>query len=55
MKQIIDFCLLVGAQTLIAFFNKPFLADVDEEFIRANKEADRAAGGPPIAYPRLQR
>jgi len=54
-QQIIDICLLVGAQTLITFFNRTFLADVDEDFIRANEEADRAAGGRPIAYPPLQR
>jgi hypothetical protein len=52
-QQIIDICLLVGAQTLITFFNRTFLADVDEEFIRANEEIDRTAGGPPIAYPPL--
>jgi hypothetical protein len=52
-QQIIDICLLVGAQTLITFFNKTFLADVDDEFIRANEKADRAGGGPPIAYPPL--
>jgi hypothetical protein len=52
--QIIEICLLVGAQTLIYFFNKTFLADVDEHFVRANEEADRAAGGRPIAYPTLQ-
>ena len=53
-QQIIAICLLVGAQTLIYFFNKTFLADVDEDFVRANDEADRAAGGRPIAYPSLQ-
>jgi len=50
----IEICYLVGAQTLIYFFNKTFLADIDEQFIRANAEADRAAGGPPIQYPPLE-
>ena len=53
-QQMIEICLLVGTQTMITFFNRTFLADVDEEFVRANEEADRAAGGPPIAYPTLQ-
>ena len=53
-QQIIDICLLIGAQTLVFFFNRTFLADVDEDFIRANEEADRVAGGRPIAYPALQ-
>ncbi len=52
-QQIMEICYLVGAQTLIYFFNKTFLADIDEEFVRANAEADRAAGGPPIGYPAL--
>ena len=51
--QMMEICYLVGAQTLIYFFNKTFMADIDEEFIRANAEADRAAGGPPIQYPTL--
>jgi hypothetical protein len=50
-QQLIALCLLVGAQTVVTFFNRTFLADVDEEFLRANEEADHAAGGPPIAYP----
>src|SRR5579864_6719675 len=53
-QQMIEICYLVGAQTLIYFFNKTFLADIDKEFIRANAEADRAAGGPPIQYPPLE-
>ena len=53
-QQIIEICLLVGAQTVITFFNRTFLADVDEEFLRANVEADRAGGGRPIAYPPLR-
>jgi hypothetical protein len=52
-QQIMDVCLLVGAQTVIYFFNKTFLADVDEEFVRANEEADHAAGGRPVVYPPL--
>ena len=52
-EQIIEICFLVGADTLVYFFNKTFLADVDEGFVRANVEADRAAGGRPIAYPPL--
>jgi hypothetical protein len=52
-QQMMEICYLVGAQTLIYFFNKTFLADIDEEFLRANAEADRAAGGPPIEYPAL--
>jgi hypothetical protein len=52
--QIIEICYLVGVQTLVYFFNKTFLCDVDEHFVRANEEADRAAGGRPIAYPPLQ-
>ncbi len=53
-QQIIDMCLLVGAQTVVCFFNKTSLADVDEDLIRANEKADRAAGGRPIAYAPLQ-
>jgi hypothetical protein len=52
-QQIIEICLLVGAQTTITFFNGTFLADVDEHILRANEEADRAGGGRPIAYPSL--
>jgi hypothetical protein len=52
-QQLIEICFLVGAQTLVTFFNRTFMADIDERFIRANEEADRAAGGPPIAYPLL--
>lgn len=52
-QQMMEICYLVGAQTLIYFFNKTFLADIDADFIRANAEADRAAGGPPIPYPTL--
>jgi hypothetical protein len=54
-QQIIDICLLVGVQTLITFFNKTFLADIDEEFIRYNQQADDAAGSPPISYPPVPR
>ena len=52
-QQMIEICYLVGAQTVIYFFNKTFLADIDEEFVRANADADRAAGGPPVQYPAL--
>ncbi len=53
-QQMMEICYLVGAQTLIYFFNKTFLADIDQEFVRANAEADRAAGGPPVQYPSLE-
>ena len=53
-QQIIEICYLVGVQTVVYFFNKTFLSDIDERFVRANEEADRAAGGRPIAYPPLQ-
>ena len=53
-QEMMEICYLVGAQTLIYFFNKTFLADVDEEFVRANAAADRAAGGPPVHYPSLE-
>jgi alkylhydroperoxidase family enzyme len=52
-EEIIEICYLVGVQTLVTFFNKTFLADIDDRFLRANDEADRAAGGRPIAYPVL--
>ncbi len=52
-QQIIEICLLVGAQTVITFFNRTFLADVDEHFLLANEEADRAGRGRPIPYPSL--
>ena len=52
-QQIIEICLLVGAQTTVTFFNRTFFADVDEEFLRANEEADRAGQGRPLAYPPL--
>jgi hypothetical protein len=54
-EQIIEICLLVGLQTLITFFNQTFLTDVDEHFLRANEEGDRAGAGPPLAYPPLPR
>jgi hypothetical protein len=52
-QQIIEICLLVGVQTAVNFFNRTFLPDVDERFLRANEEADDAGGGRPIAYPPL--
>jgi hypothetical protein len=50
-NQLLEICLLVGAQTTINFFHRTFLTDIDEDFLRANEEADRAGGGQPIAYP----
>lgn len=50
-QEMIEICFLVGVQTLVTFFNKTFLADIDERFLRANDDADRAAGSRPIAYP----
>jgi hypothetical protein len=53
-QQVIEICYLVGAQTVVTFFNKTFLADIDERFLRVNEEADEAAGGRPLVYPVLQ-
>ena len=50
-QQIIALCLLIGLQTAVTFANRTFLPDIDERYLEANEAADRAAGGPPIAYP----
>jgi hypothetical protein len=50
-QLIVEICFLVGAQTVVTLFNRSFLADVDEYLVRANEEADRDGGGPPIPYP----